>query len=121
MGLDDVQDSDRASDLLYSCQMAFIERLKKDAKTKDNAYNTSGHVNVALIVESGALKEYSSYILEKLPWRYILKALVEDMAGSDESNKAEWDNEKSRVMHHEAYTRMAQSVKKFIDDKEIPV
>lgn len=119
MGLKEVGDSDRASDLLHSAQMAFIAILKKDAKIKDNAYNTSGHVNIALIVESGVLKEYPSYILEKLPWKYITMALVKDIAGAEEKHKDTWGNEKSRKEHHEAYKRMLTSVDKFLFDKEI--
>lgn len=119
MGLKEVGDSDRASDLLYAAQMAFIIVLKKDAKIKENTYNTSGHVNIALIVESGVFKEYPSYILEKLPWLYITTELAKDIKDSDESTKDKWMHEKNRIEHHEAYKRMLKNVDKFLEDKEV--
>ena len=66
-GLKSWMDSDMAADLMTDCQVAVAKVLKKELSQgqEETDFNTSGPVNVLLIMESlfkGAIEEYPSIL-----------------------------------------------------------
>ena len=117
MGLEKVGESDNASDLRYVCELAFIKELNIGLKDKANFCNTPGFINVALIIESGVLDKFESYVVqEKLEHKKLIAGLEKLVKDSDKKKKDAWGDEGNRVMHHNACKRMLKNVKKFINN-----
>jgi hypothetical protein len=114
--LNNVNSSDMASDLLYSCEQAFMLKLSKGLKEEENCYNTSGWTNIALIIESGALDKFCKYStsFEKFDWGFLIEKLKKEVENSSESNAKVWDSEENRKMHHDAFKRMLANTEQFL-------
>jgi hypothetical protein len=61
MGLEDLVDSDNASDLMYNITLNVVKELEKNLKTKENKWNTSGPVNIGLIAKTGLFQILEKY------------------------------------------------------------
>jgi hypothetical protein len=124
-GLKNVNSSDTASDLAYGCERAYLKELSNGLKVQENEFNTSGWINVALIIESGALDSFCSYSdeFEKFDWEFLIKKLEREVieSSSNVKYKSQWECEENRQMHHKAFKRMCSNVKKFLRKKEIDV
>lgn len=120
-GLKNVNSSDMASDLLYACEKAFMIQLSKGLKEIENCFNTSGWVNVALIIESGILDNFCPYSksFEEFDWKFLVQKLEEEIKNSAIDKSKEWDTEENRKMHHESFKRMLKNVKNFLKKKDI--
>jgi hypothetical protein len=122
-GLKNVGSSDMASDLACACEEAYLKQLSKGLKVVENSFNTSGWINVALIIESGTLDSFCPYskALEDVDWKFLVSKLEQevDESKATNKNKLEWGDEENRIEHNKAYKRMLKNVKKFLDKKEI--
>lgn len=117
-GLKTVYSSDHAADLIVSCQRAFTKALNDGLQKDSNEYNTPGWVNVALIIESGIMDKFELYDY-KVDWKFLITKLQEEITNSDSDKIRLWSNEDNRREHHDAYKRMLQSVRNFLDKKKI--
>lgn len=117
-GLKTVYSSDYAADLIHACQRAFTKILDEGLKTESNEYNTPGWVNVALIIESGIMDGFDLYDY-KVDWKFLISKLQEEITNSADDKSGQWGNEYNRRKHHDAYKRMLQSVRDFLNKKEI--
>jgi hypothetical protein len=103
MGLDHWVASDTASDLVANFQAV----ARKAIKEKQTRYNTSGAVNVALLLEGGVLGP--NFLDEELKDQ-LLKALAEEIKTA--KDKKHWDSEEGRLEHLQAFQRLHKFVKK---------
>ena len=112
MGLGSYGESDNASDFVSGIIDKIGRECKKELKNTANEFNTSGHINVALMAEV-LLKNipiyhesdlYSALISARAK---IQKDLVEIKA------EGQW---RGRDMHIKAYKRMVKSLTKIINN-----
>lgn len=121
MSLNSVGDSDMAADLQARCHNAFLAALAEGLREEANAYNTSGWVNVALMIEHGDLDNIHGFIqsMEKFDWKFLVAKLKEDIINSSYAKRKDWDDDDNRKEHNAAYRRMLKSVIKFLKEKEL--
>lgn len=113
MGLDCVNDSDRASDLAYTVFKAMAKELRKGLKEAGNEYNTNGVVNVALFIEEYLEPQNFHYQEEVI--NLVKDTRTELEKHIHKSDTAEWDSEKNKAWHMKAYNRMLKNLNKFLE------
>lgn len=122
MGLNNWTDSDYAADAYGAVVSVMLKELNERVKEEGNSYNTSGPVNLALIIESGLLDNvWDYYIQEKLDHKAIVDGLKKHIAASEKDKADEWGDEKNRLWHNKSFKRMLKNVKKFLTKKGIEV
>lgn len=122
MGLKRWGESDMASGTYGNAVEPMLKVLSKSIKDKENAYNTSGPENVAMIIESGLLDTVPDYYIEDyFNYKLLVKELQKriDMAGP--GNKEDWGDEKNRKFHYQSFKRMMKNVKKFLSKKGLDI
>lgn len=116
MGLDCVNDSDRASDLAYTVFKAMAKELRKGLNDSGNEYNTNGVVNVALFIEQYMDPKDFHYEDEVISLVKDTKTALEEYISSMDGE--EWDDEKNKAWHMKAYNRMLKNLNKFLETVE---
>jgi hypothetical protein len=122
MGLQSWGDSDMAADAYMQACKVLIDYLNKIMAEDHGPYNTSGIVNVALIIESHLLDAADNYQVQRhFKYNILLKGLQLhiDSAKNTPENRKQWGDEESRKMHYAAYKRMHGNVKMFLKAKDI--
>lgn len=118
-GLEHWNESDRAADFRYTLIKNFTPLINKEIKVEDNAYNTDGCINVALIIESGLFDSLRNYELEDINFALLVKKLKETIELAGPKYKKDWNDEENRKYHLTSYKRMLKSVEKFLKEKQI--
>jgi len=117
MGLDSWHASDNAADLRSEMLCAAARVLEKNVGMRDNPYNTSGDVNVALILEDesifGNMSEDERGYFRKAALLAI-KSLEKKIADAGEYDKSDGNTD----MHIKAFKRMVKSLLKFLKGTE---
>jgi hypothetical protein len=106
MSLDSWGDSDMAADAYYRVIKAMVKELNSSMELKENNYNTSGGVNVALIIESGILDKVPAHMLDDLNTKLLLKLLEAEINSAMPDRKDDWGNEDNRKKHLKDYKRL---------------
>ena len=110
-GLSHYQQSDMASDFVYTVLEAIAEKCEKQLKLKENVYNTDGATNIALFAESFLMDvEYHS---DSRIIKVLIKARDQLIEMAKETKESEpW---RDKDMHVKAYARMIKNLNKIID------
>jgi hypothetical protein len=112
MGQEHWTDSDLAADLYGTVVEALLKKLTLGLEEDANDINTSGPVNVALIIESGLLDTIpNDFIEEHFKYDKLIKGLEKLIKESSADKKKQWEDEGNRLEHHNAYKRMLKNVK----------
>lgn len=130
MGLSHWGESDNASGFRYTLQECFKKNkekkllkaavrklVMKELKDEGNSYNTSGPVNIALVMENegmewgdeGDATPSFSKLLSKKEFVAILKGLDGQIADCDDKSNWAGDND-NRLWHKENFKRMKNCV-----------
>lgn len=112
MGLDSYGDSDMASDFVSSIIDKIGKECKKELKNTANEFNTSGHINIALMAEA-FLKDIPIYH-ESVLYSVLIVARARIKSDLEEAkNVTAW---RDRDMHVKAYKRMIKNLTKIINN-----
>jgi hypothetical protein len=113
MGLNCVNDSDRAADLAYGVFKKMADELREGLKEVGNAYNTNGCVNVALFIEE--YLDPNNFHYQEGVINLVKDTRTELEKHIHKSDNAEWDTEKNKNWHMKAYNRMLKNLNKFLE------
>ena len=117
MGLEDYNDSDGAFDAAYSAIGAMVESLNNELDTNEgNEYNTCGIINVALFFEAFIIPYEEFYGIDSLN-NLAIKTLKKTEKKIEVDSKKDWDSKSNKEMHLDAYNRMANSLRSFIEEE----
>lgn len=115
MGLDHYLDSDTAFDCASDIADVVAKRLQKELKQKGSWCNTSGPINVALIIED--LDNKTDFLKwndnMKLVARDTIVALIKEVEGY--KNPADWESKKNQQYHIKSVKRMIKNLQKLVD------
>ena len=111
-----INGSDEAADLAHVFKAAktkstSIKLLTKALKENNGRYNTSGAVNVALLIEDELITDKVYLPVVKTAYKKL----------SDEikyGEKAEWDSDENKKYHLDSWNELLLVLKKFIKKSE---
>lgn len=121
-GLQDVSDSDGASDLAGFAIDAIVPQLKKGLREEGNEFNTSGPVNVALFNEAYLypVRKKLNCVGEKL--LVVLEStrtrLKKEIVDSEKVSTEDWGGASNKRMHLTAYRRLLKKLDAVIEEIE---
>ena len=115
MGLSVYGESDSAFDAAWNAINAMVASLEDNLDNEaGNCYNTCGVVNVALFFETFIIpiEEYGHHTkLQRLAAKTIDR--LESKIKHDK--KLNWDSDENKKMHMDAYNRMVNSLKEWVE------
>lgn len=104
MGLNHWGESDEAADFFFKISKEVDKLVKKELKNRANGYNTSGEINVALLIKDGKIDVSS---LEDATIEDLLKRLNKLI---EKTSSEPWDNVDSKNYHIKSYKRLLKNI-----------
>jgi len=100
--------SDTASDFLYSIANSIIEQMKDQTKVEENAYNTDGILNVAMVIQDCFQKGWKYTAMGD----YIKEFIPQFEKWIEQQSKQQWNDEHNKQKHLQAYQGVLKNIKK---------